>query len=157
MQLGEGIHMKKFLDEFKKFALRGNVVDMAVGVIMGAAFGKIVSSLVNDLLMPVLTLLTGGIDISNQFIALDGVQYDTLALAQEAGAATLNYGVFIQTVIDFLLIALCIFLLVKGINRLHANKPAAPKPTCPYCLEEIKPGATRCPHCAAALPQGEKK
>lgn len=149
--------MRKFMDEFKKFALRGNVVDMAVGVIMGGAFGKIVSSLVNDLLMPVFTLLTGGIDISNRFIALDGVQYDTLALAQEAGAATLNYGVFLQTVIDFLLIAFSIFLFVKGINHLHAKKVEAPKPVCPYCLEEIKPGATRCPHCAAALPQGDKK
>ena len=149
--------MRKFMEEFKKFALRGNVVDMAVGVIMGGAFGKIVSSLVNDLLMPVLTLLTGGIDISNRFIALDGVQYDTLALAQEAGAATLNYGVFLQTVFDFVLIAFSIFLFVKGINRLHADKPEAPKPDCPYCLEEIKQGATRCPHCAAALPQGDKK
>ncbi len=146
--------MKKFLEEFKKFAVRGNVVDMAVGVIMGSAFGKIVTSLVNDLLMPVLTLLTGGIDISNQFIALDGSSYDTLATAQEAGVATLNYGVFLQTVIDFVLVAFCIFLMVKGINRLHHKKeeaPAAPAPKCPYCLEEIKEGATRCPHCAADL------
>lgn len=152
--------MKKFFEEFKKFALRGNVVDMAVGVIMGGAFGKIVASLVNDLLMPVLTLLTGGIDISNQFVSLNGVQYDTIAAAQEAGAATLNYGVFIQTVIDFVLVAFCIFLFVKGINRLHRSKPeapAAPKPVCPFCLEEIKEGATRCPHCAAELPKGEKK
>lgn len=152
--------MKKFFEEFKKFALRGNVVDMAVGVIMGGAFGKIVASLVNDLLMPVLTLLTGGIDITNQFVSLNGVQYDTIAAAQEAGAATLNYGVFIQTVIDFVLVAFCIFLFVKGINRLHRSKPeapAAPKPVCPFCLEEIKEGATRCPHCAAELPKGEKK
>ena len=148
--------MKKLLDEFKKFALRGNVIDMAVGVIIGAAFGKIVSSLVNDLFMPLLTLLTGGIDISNQFIALNGQTYATLAEAQAAGASTLNYGLFIQTVIDFLLVAICVFAFVKGINALRGLHKAeeaapAPKPVCPFCKEEVKEDAVRCPHCGSEL------
>ena len=147
--------MRKLLDEFKKFALRGNVIDMAVGVIIGAAFGKIVSSLVSDMFMPLLTLLTGGIDISNQFLALNGQTYATLAEAQAAGASTLNYGLFIQTVIDFFLVAICVFAFVKGVNALrglHKEEPApAPKPTCPFCKEEVKEDATRCPHCGSEL------
>lgn len=153
----EGVRkMKKFFDEFKKFAMRGNVVDMAIGVVMGAAFSKIVTSLVNDLIMPVLTLFTGGIDISNQFISLNGVAYETLAKAQEAGAATFNYGVFLQTIIDFLLVALSLFTVICVMNKLHLKKqesaPApAPAPTCPMCLEDVKPGAKKCGHCGSDL------
>ena len=146
--------MRKLLDEFKKFALRGNVIDMAVGVIIGAAFGKIVSSLVSDMFMPLLTLLTGGIDISNQFLALNGQTYATLAEAQAAGASTLNYGLFIQTIIDFLLIALSIFIFVKAINKFRKKQEAAPAPAarlCDYCREAVADDAVRCPHCTSEL------
>ena len=146
--------MKKFLQEFKAFAMKGNVIDLAVGVMIGAAFGKIVTSLVNDIFMPVLSLITGGIDFSNWFIALDGKSYATLAAAQEAGAATLNFGAFISTIIDFILVALCIFLFVKAVNKL--KKPEAPKPApaprlCPFCKGELHPDATRCPHCTSEV------
>ena len=143
------------LKEFKEFAFKGNVVDMAVGVMIGGAFGKIVTSAVNDLFMPLVSLLTGGLDFTSLFIALDGASYPTLAAAQEAGAACFAYGSFITTVLDFLIMAFCIFLMVKGINRLRAlsekNKAAEPaeekKPRlCPYCFEEINEKATRCPH-----------
>lgn len=152
------------LKEFKEFAFKGNVVDMAVGVMIGGAFGKIVTSAVNDLFMPLVSLLTGGLDFTSLFIALDGASYPTLAAAQEAGAACFAYGSFITTVLDFLIMAFCIFLMVKGINRLRAlsekNKAAEPaeekKPRlCPYCFEEINEKATRCPHCAAELPTEE--
>lgn len=116
------------LKEFKEFAMRGNVVDMAVGIIMGAAFGKIVTSFVNDVLMPPLGLLLGGTDFSDWFIDLSGGGYATLASAQEAGAATLNYGLWINTVIDFLIVAFAIFLLVRQMNRLKKKEEAAPAP-----------------------------
>lgn len=153
--------MKKLLGEFKKFALKGNVIDMAVGVMVGGAFSKIVTSLVNDLFMPVLSLLTGGMDTESLFIALDGGEYTSLAAAQEAGAATLNYGLFIQTVIDFLLIAICIFAFVKLISKLHKKEEApAPAPAprlCPFCCKEVDKKATRCPHCTSELPEEAKK
>jgi len=129
------------LNEFKAFAMRGNVVDLAVGVIIGAAFGKIVSSLVDDVIMPPIGWLTGGIDFSNLFIALDGGDYDSLAAAREAGAATINYGVFVNTVVQFLIIAFALFLVIKQINRLTAPKaPAAPAPPPPdvMLLTEIR-------------------
>lgn len=120
--------MAKFLQEFKAFAMRGNVLDMAVGVIIGAAFGKIVTSLVNDLIMPCVGVLTGGIDFTSLFVALDGGQYATLAEAQEAGAAVLTYGSFIQNIVDFLLIAICIFVMIKGINRFNRKSEPEPAP-----------------------------
>lgn len=151
--------MKKFLDEFKKFAMRGNVVDMAVGVIVGGAFGKIVTSLVNDLFMPIIGLLTGGVNVSGMFLLLDkapeGTVITSIDEAAAAGIATFNYGNFLQTVIDFILVALCIFLFVKLMNKLERKKPEpapAPEPRkCPYCYSVIDDHATRCPHCTSML------
>jgi large conductance mechanosensitive channel len=143
------------LKEFKEFAMRGNVLDMAIGIVIGAAFGAIVTSFVDDLLMPPIGLLLGGVDFTNLFISLDGQQYASLAAAQEAGAATINYGLFISTVIDFLIIAFAIFLLVRQVNRLRAEPEEAPaEPTskdCPYCATEIPIQATRCPNCTSEL------
>lgn len=141
------------IKEFKEFISKGNVMDMAVGVIMGGAFGKIVSSLVNDLLMPLIGLILGGVDFSNLFIALDGGNYASLAAAEEAGAALFKYGAFIQNIIDFLIIAFCIFLMVKAFNKTKKEEPA-PAPTtkaCPYCKSEIAIDAVKCPHCTADL------
>ncbi|MFN2233673.1 MAG: large conductance mechanosensitive channel protein MscL [Anaerolineales bacterium] len=147
------------LKEFKDFAMRGNVVDMAVGVVMGAAFGAIVTSLVNDLLMPVLGLILGGADFTNLFIVLSEGSvpgpYETLTLAQEAGAVTINYGLFINAVISFLIIAFAIFLLIRGINRLQMQEEAPPAELttkeCAYCFTEIPVQATRCPNCTSEL------
>lgn len=148
--------MKKFINEFKAFAIKGNMIDMAVGVIIGGAFGKIVTSLVNDMFMPLLGLLTGGQSVSNLFVQLSGgeTSYPTLEAANAAGVATLNYGLFIQTVIDFLIIALCIFMFVKAISKLQKKKEEAPAPIvrkCDYCLEPVADEATRCPHCTSEL------
>jgi large conductance mechanosensitive channel len=143
------------LKEFKEFALRGNVLDMAIGVIIGAAFGKIVTSLVNDIIMPPIGRLLGSVNFSDLFINLSGGTYASLADAQAAGAATINYGVFINVVLDFLIVALVIFLLVKQINRLKKPAPApAAEPTtrdCPYCFTSISIKATRCPNCTSQL------
>lgn len=141
------------LKEFKEFINRGNVVDMAVGVIIGGAFGKIVSSLVEDVLMPVIGKLTGGGSVANLFVALDGNDYATMEAAQEAGAATLNYGAFIQSIIDFLIIAFVIFLFVKQINKMKKDEPEAAPTTkkCPFCKTEIAIEATRCPNCTSEL------
>ncbi len=142
------------LKEFKEFVLRGNVVDMAVGIIIGTAFGRIITSLVNDILMPPIGLLLGRVDFSNLFISLSG-RYASLAEAQAAGAPTINYGLFINTMLDFIIVALVIFLLVRQVNRLRRPAPAAPaEPTtreCPYCLSTIPLKATRCPHCTSQL------
>jgi large conductance mechanosensitive channel len=142
------------LKEFKAFAMRGNVVDMAVGIIIGAAFGRIVSSLVGDIIMPPIGRLLGNVDFGNLFVSLSGGSYPSLKAAQAAGAATLNYGLFINTVIDFVIVAFAIFLVVKGMNRLkrQEEKPAVPttKP-CPECLSEIPIKATRCAHCTVVL------
>ena len=132
-----------FIKEFKEFAVKGNVMDMAVGVIIGGAFGKIVTSLVNDVLMPVISTLTGGIDFTNLFVTLGDGDFKTLAAAQEAGAAVLAYGQFIQNVIDFIIIAFCIFLMIKGMNKLNRKKeepaPEEPKgPTQEELLAEIR-------------------
>ncbi len=141
--------------EFKEFVLRGNVVDMAVGIIIGAAFGKIVTSFVNDILMPPIGLLLGGVDFSNLFITLSGGHYATLAEAQAAGAVTINYGLFINTVLDFLIVAAVIFLFIRQINRMKRKEEAPPpEPTtkeCPYCLSTIPLKATRCPYCTSEL------
>lgn len=141
------------LREFKEFAMRGNVLDMAVGIIVGAAFGKIITSLVSDVLMPPIGLLLGKVDFSTRFLNLSGKSYSTLAEAKAAGAATINYGLFLNTVIDFLIVAFVIFLLVRQINRW--NKPApAPVPAtkdCPYCCSAVPVKATRCPNCTSEL------
>jgi large conductance mechanosensitive channel len=148
-----------FLKEFKEFAMRGNVVDMAVGIIIGGAFGTIVKSLVADVLMPPIGLLVGGVDFSDLFITLKqgtvSGPYTTLASAQAAGAVTISYGVFLNAVISFLIVAFAVFLLVKGLNELHREKEAPPKePTtkdCPFCFTSIPIKATRCPHCTSEL------
>jgi len=139
--------------EFKAFIMRGNVLDLAVAVIIGAAFGKIVSSLVNDVLMPPLGLLLGKMDFSSLFINLSGKDYSSLASAKAAGAATINYGLFLNAVIDFLIVAFVIFLVIRAANRLQRPKPA-PAPAakeCPYCFSNIPIKATRCPACTSEL------
>jgi len=142
------------VSEFKKFAMRGNVIDLAVGVIIGAAFGKIVTSLVSDVIMPPIGVLMGGLDFSNIFINLSGGDYATLQAAKEAGAATINVGLFLNTVIDFTIVAVAIFLLVKQINR-FAPPPPAPPPAstkeCGFCASTIPLKATRCPQCTSQL------
>ena len=145
------------LQEFKKFAMRGNVVDMAVGIIIGGAFGTIVKSLVDDVIMPPIGLLLGGVDFSDLFLTLkDGTAagpYATLAAAQEAGAVTVSYGLFFNSVISFLIVAFAVFLLIKSINKLQTAEPE-PDPTtkeCPYCISAIPIKATKCPNCTSAL------
>ncbi|SHN60060.1 large conductance mechanosensitive channel [Butyrivibrio hungatei DSM 14810] len=148
---------KGLAGEFREFIMRGNVLDMAVGVIIGGAFQKIISSLVDDIIMPVISLLTGGIDFNNMFVSLDGSEYATLEAAKEAGAATINYGTFITVVINFILMALVIFFIVKFMNKLSnklaKEKAEAPATTkiCPRCKSEINIEATRCPHCTSEL------
>jgi large conductance mechanosensitive channel len=139
--------------EFKEFVMRGNVMDMAVGIIIGAAFGKIVSSFVNDVLMPPIGKLLGGVDFTGLFITLGGGDFETLKAAKEAGAATLNYGMFLQTVIDFMIVAFAIFLMVKAVNKLKREPAPAPPSTkeCPFCLTAIALKATRCPACTSEL------
>ena len=147
--------MKKFLEEFKAFAMRGNVVDMAVGVVIGGAFGSITTSLVNDIFMPLLGVITGGINFGGLFYALDGQKYASIEAAKEAGVGTLNYGSFIQYVLNFILIAFCMFLVVRLMNKLKKPEPAPapekPKRICPFCKSEIADDATRCPHCTSML------
>ncbi len=141
--------------EFREFAMRGNVVDLAVGIVIGAAFGKIITSLVNDIIMPPIGLLLGRVDFANLFINLSGQSFASLAEARAAGAPTINYGVFLNTVIDFVIVALAIFLLVRFINRLTRQADAAPAvPTsreCPFCVSSIPLRATRCPQCTSNL------
>ena len=156
--------MKKLWNEFKTFAFKGNVVDMAVGVIIGGAFGAIVTSLLNDILMPLIGLLVKA-DFAKWFVALDGNKYASLEAATEAGVSVVNYGNLISTVIYFLLVALCIFFVVKGINvarkkveDMKKKEEPAPEPAkkprlCPYCFGEIHDEATRCPHCTSELPK----
>lgn len=141
------------LKEFKEFAMRGNVLDMAIGVILGGAFGKIVSSLVGDILMPPIGLLMGHVDFSSLFLNLSGQPQPSLAAAKAAGAPTINYGVFLQTILDFAIIAFVIFTIVKQVNRLKSSgAPATPTTrSCPYCLSEIPIRATRCAHCTSEV------
>ena len=143
------------LNEFKTFALRGNVVDLAIGVIIGGAFGKIITSLVNDILMPPIGLLLGKVDFSNLYINLSRTPYASLAEAKAAGAPTINYGAFLTTLIDFLIVAFVVFLVVRLFNRLRREAPAAPAaPTtkeCPYCRSSIHINAVRCPYCTSEL------
>jgi len=143
-----------FVKEFKEFAVKGNVIDLAFAVIIGAAFGKIVDSLVKDILMPPLGLLLGGLDFSNHFVTLKGQKFATLAEAQAAGAVTLNYGVFLNTVISFLIIALAIFLVVRRLNaaaRREAVAMVATTRACPECLSDIPAEATRCRYCSVTV------
>jgi large conductance mechanosensitive channel len=139
--------------EFKAFAMRGNVVDMAVGIIIGAAFGRIITSLVGDIIMPPLGLVLGKVDFSSLFVNISGTSYPTLAAAKAAGAATINYGMFLNTVLDFLIVALVIFMLVRMVNRWNKPAPAAAPATkdCPYCFSAIALKATRCPNCTSEL------
>jgi len=141
------------LKEFKEFAMRGNVVDMAVGIIIGAAFGKIVSSLVKDVIMPPIGKLMGNVDFSDLFINLSSGQYDSLKAAQSAGAATINYGIFINTILDFIIVAFAIFMLVRAMNKLKRKEEPAPVTTkeCPECLSTIPLAAKRCAHCTSAV------
>lgn len=141
------------LKEFRDFAMRGNVLDMAIGVIIGGAFGKIVSSLVSDVLMPPLGLLMGRVDFSSLFINLSGTPQPSLAAAKAAGTPTVNYGVFLQTVFDFIIIAFVIFLLVKQVNRFKKEPPAGPPTTkdCPHCCSTIPIKATKCAHCTSGV------
>jgi large conductance mechanosensitive channel len=147
------------LKEFKEFAMRGNVVDMAIGIIIGAAFGTIVKSLVDDVIMPPIGLLLGNVDFSNLFITLKqgaaAGPYATLEIAKKAGAVTLSYGAFFNTVISFIIVAFCVFLLVKGMNKLKRQQEVAPAaPTtkeCPHCLSSIPIKASRCAHCTSQI------
>jgi large conductance mechanosensitive channel len=143
------------LGDFRKFIARGNVLDMAVGIIIGAAFTSVVQSLVNDVIMPPIGRMTGGVDFSNQFIDLSGGNYASLAAAKEAGAATINYGLFLNAVISFLIVAFATFMLVRAAARLQRQEEAAPSaPTekaCPYCLFKIPVAARRCGHCTQEL------
>lgn len=141
------------LKEFKEFAMRGSVLDLAIGIIIGGAFGKIVSSFVSDVLMPPLGLILGKVDFSNLYINLSGTSYSTLAEAKKAGAPTINYGIFLNTTIDFILVAIAVFILVKAINKMK-KQPAPPAPNtkaCPECLSSIPLGAKRCAFCSSVL------
>ena len=142
------------LQEFKTFIMKGNVIDLAVGIIIGAAFGKVVTSFVNDILMPPIGRLIGKADFSNLFINLTDKSYESLAEAKKAGAATLNYGLFINTTIDFLIVGFAVFLLVKQVNRFRKEEPPKPPDTreCPFCASNISMKATRCAHCTSEVP-----
>jgi large conductance mechanosensitive channel len=142
------------LKDFKEFVMRGNVLDLAVGIVIGAAFGKIVSSFVADVLMPPIGLLLGRVDFSNLFVNLSGGNYATIAEAKAAAAPTLNYGIFLQTLLDFLIVAFAIFLLIRQVNRFKREPGAAPAPStknCPFCVSTIALQATRCPNCTSQL------
>jgi len=147
--------MKKLIQEFKEFAIQGNALDLAVGLIIGTAFGNVVRSLVNDILLPPFGLLLGKVDFSNLYISLSGQEFPSLAAAMEAGAPTLNYGLFLNTVINFIVVAFAVFLLVRLINRLKRQLiPVAVVPDtkeCPYCCSKIAVKATRCPFCTSQL------
>ncbi len=149
--------MKKLINEFKAFCAKGNILELATGMMIGSAFTTIVNSLVNDVLMPVIGILTGGLDMSGLFIPLDFQfgQYANIDAAKAAGVGTLNYGAFLQAIINFLIIAFCIFMLVKAMSKLLPKKEEAPKKedrTCPYCKMVVHDEATKCPHCASELP-----
>ncbi len=142
-----------FVSEFKEFAMKGNVLDMAVGIIIGVAFGGIISSLVKDIIMPPIGMIMGGINFGDLFFALDGKTYASLAEAQAAAAPTINYGLFINAIINFLIVALAIFMLIRQVNAMK-KKPAPPEPNtkeCPYCKESIPKAAVKCSHCTSDL------
>jgi large conductance mechanosensitive channel len=143
------------LNDFRTFIARGNVMDLAVGIVIGAAFVSVVNSFVNDVLMPPVGLLTGGVDFANLYVSLSGEEYASLAAAQEAGAPTLNYGVFLNSLLSFVIVALAVFLLLQPYNRLRERRESAPAtPTdqeCPFCRFTIPLAATRCAHCTSTL------
>ena len=151
--------LQDMLKRFRDFAVKGNVVDMAVGIVIGASFGKIATSLVNDVIMPPIGMLLGKVDFNNLFVALDGKAYPSLDAAKKAGAATFNYGAFINTVLDFLIVAFAMFMIVQWFEAVSKRmaKPQAPEPpktqNCPYCLSSIAIGARRCPQCTSNLEQ----
>lgn len=137
------------LKEFRDFIMRGNILDLAVGIVLGVAFGTVIASFVNDILMPPIGLLLGGVNFTNLFITLSGERYPTLEAAKAAGAATINYGVFINTVINFIIIAFVIFFIVRQVNRMRREAPTTKD--CPYCFSKVPLRATRCPNCTSAL------
>lgn len=143
----------RVLGEFREFAMRGSMLDMAVGIIVGAAFGRVVSSFVSDILMPPIGLFAGHSDFSNKFINLSGHAYATLAEAKAAGAATINYGVFFNSLSDFLIVAFVVFMLIRQVNRLKSDQEASitAMKDCPFCLSAVAVKATRCPHCTSVL------
>ncbi len=145
--------MKKFLNDFKQFCMRGNILDLAVGVMIGGAFGGIVTSLVNDMLMPIIGLITGGVNFSGLFLALDFQSYPSIDAAKAAGVGTLNYGMFLQAVLNFLIMAFCIFLIIRLMAKLMPKKDEPKKEArkCPYCKGDIDDEATRCAHCTSQL------
>jgi len=138
------------LKEFREFAIHGNVLDMAIGIVVGVAFGKIITSVVNDIIMPPIGLVLGRVDFTNLFVSLDGRHYASLAAAKAAGAATINYGVFLNTILDFLIVAFVMFLLVRQINHLRPAPPAVQATReCPFCMTQIPIKASRCPNCTS--------
>ncbi|MFL5538052.1 MAG: large conductance mechanosensitive channel protein MscL [Longimicrobiaceae bacterium] len=142
------------LSGFRKFIAQGNVIDLAVGIVIGAAFGTVVKSFVDDILMPPIGRALGGVDFKDLFLSLDGKHYPSLAAAKEAGAATVNYGVFINNVLAFLIVAFAVYLVVQAYDRMRTKEIAAPAPevrNCPFCTEPIALAATRCPHCTSEL------
>lgn len=143
----------KILKDFKEFAVKGNMIDMAVGIIIGVAFGKIISSLVSDILMPPIGLLLGQMDFSNLFINLSGEYYSSLTAAKEAGVSTINYGIFLNHVIDFIIVAFVVFMLIRQINKLKHKEEAvkAEARKCPYCFSEVHLKASRCPSCSSNI------
>ena len=143
--------MKKLFSDFKAFCMRGNILDLAVGVMIGGAFGSIVSSLVNDMLMPVIGLLTGGVNFSGLFLALDFHPYPTIEAAKAAGVGTLNYGAFLQAVLNFFIMAFCVFMMTRLITKLMPVKEKSAPRLCPYCKQTVDEQATRCPHCTSEL------
>lgn len=144
--------MHPIISEFKKFAMRGNVIDMAIGIVIGGAFGKIVDSLVKDVIMPPIGLVLNKVDFSNLFINLSGKDYPTIVAAQAVGAPTLNYGLFVNSLISFIIVAFALFLVIKQINRLSGDKDKKVRTVdCPHCFSKIPPKATRCPFCTSKL------
>ena len=143
--------MKKFLADFKTFIMRGNILDLAVGVMIGGAFSSIVSSLVNDIFMPLIGLLLGGLNISGAFFALDGQVYASKEAATAAGIGTLSYGMFLQKIIDFVIMAFCVFLVIRLMAKVMPKKAAKESRKCPFCKQPIADDATRCPHCTSEL------
>lgn len=140
--------------EFKEFAMKGSMVDLAIGIVIGAAFGKVVTSLVDDIIMPPIGLLTGRVDFASLYINLSGVSYPSLAAAKAAGAATINYGLFINSLISFAVVAFAVFLVVKAINRMRRQQEEVASKHCPYCQSAIAINATRCPACTSELAVG---
>jgi large conductance mechanosensitive channel len=147
------VYLMSFFGEFKEFAMHGNVIDMAVGIIIGAAFGKIITSFVNDIIMPPLGIMIGNADFTNLYVTLKGETYPSLAAAQAAGAVTINYGLFINNIINFIIVALAIFIVIRQMNSMKRKEEPAPAPTkqCPYCLSTIPLKAVRCPNCTSTL------